>query len=346
MSRILEKRDDHFDLCRAVLVVAMVVAHAFQCYYANDYNRNVTFFVLNGFVFLAGFTITAVNAHRMATQNYETSIGIIQRGAKIIVLFLIINFFIASINVSWTTLLSRHSNSIVEFIGTIFLGTDQRTFAFDILVPIGLTLILSVIILNCFKKLAHILILLTMLFTLHILSKWMGILNSYGFSMLLVGCIGSTMGLLTTFLNWDVFIQQITRRNYVFILGYLFIAAYFTLSVFIGQSAYRYSYYHLIPTIILLLFGYIMSYRYHLDQYPIVKFLQQTMSKHMLFAYMFHIGILRASLLLLHKDGYSLWETSLLATAVLLITILSCHALNLLMLRSSLVRETYAFIFR
>lgn len=346
MTRIFEQRDDHFDLCSVFLVVTMIISHSFQVFYVNDYNRNITYYCPIGFVFLAGFISSAINASKMRKQVRSTIQAIITRAAKIFTLFLIPNFFLTLYNISMPLATSQPINNVSQFIVAIFLGTEQKTYAFDILIPIGLTMLLSVLILVLLKKPLYLLVLLVVLLIIHVFSKWIYITSSYGVSLILIGCVGNILGTLSTFLDWNKFIKWINDRRYIIMSGYLFLAAFFILIAFGIKGHSKYFYYQFIPTVILLFAVYCTSYRYQLEKYRIIRILQKTYSKHMLFSYMFHIILLRVSLLKLQNDSYSFTATVLLAMLMLVITVIACHVLNIFMGRSPLVNKTYSLIFK
>lgn len=347
MNRFLENRDEHFDNCRAFLVIAMIIAHTFQMYYRCIYNHHITYFVPIEFVFLSGFTLSAINAPKMINQSSSINIAIFKRAIKIIALFFICNLFIISLTNEWTLLFSTHNNNFFELIIAILTGADRESYSFEVLIPIGFTMLLSIVILSIYRTTVHLLLLLMALFTIHILSKWTGWATSYGASMLLIGCIGSTMGILCTYLNWDKFIQLFTTRKYLIVLAHLFIVAYVaTASLIQGNTTGQFFYYHLIPSIILLLAVYILSVSYHLENKPIIGILQQTLSKYLLFAYLFHIAIIRLTLLFIPSKIFSVWETMIIALLLFLFTVSSCYVLDILVSRMAFVRKSYSFIFK
>ena len=128
------KRNIALDIFRGFLVLGMIVFHARLHLFASEIPEVVLYFIPTGFVLFAGILVGAILGKRKSTHQ------LVARGAKLILLFLILNF-----PFWWADRMS-----IIEMISLLIIGNPEYS-AFEILVPIGLTIIVAPFLLR-FKK--------------------------------------------------------------------------------------------------------------------------------------------------------------------------------------------------
>jgi hypothetical protein len=322
----------------------MIFAHTFQNYFLSDYNRHMTFFVIVGFVSLSGFTSSAVNAGKMAGRCQETGSRIFKRALKIFAIFLVCNFMLL--------LSSGHRRSLeagYDLGGLLVLmlsGNSQGIFALNVLIPIGFTLLLSIPIMALFRTGKSKLVLLLLLIAAHCLSYQLGFADNYSVSLTLVGCVGTVLGSMARDVEWDAFLWKILSRTWLLPLSYALVAAYFIASGFLDERTYLLLSYHFLPTLLLMSSLYFSSLRFGLDRIRLIRFLNRTLGKNMLFAYLYHILIIVQLRGVLKQNGYALGETLRLSTSLLLFTVFSCHILNVLNEKSGFVSRAYSLVFK
>jgi len=341
--KLLQSYDDNFDVCRSFLIVSMVITHIFEMFYLPDYNRRLTYYVTIGFVFLSGFTVGALYSERIRINPQKYAKKLMGRAYKLLLLFVICNFFILLISQSRFNILIKLN--IFDIVISIFLGTNQDLFGFDILIPIALTSFFSWSLLKALNnRLSLVFIFFFLLFLWF--SETVNVLNYYGVKFLLIGIIGCLIGKLASNLDWSRALKTLSRSYATIICGILILIYYATMFLFSKQSGPIKVHYHLIPTVIMMFFVYILSYDFQLNDKLLIKIPNKTLSKNILFAYLFHLLVINILFLFIRKDSLSFFGTSVLALFVLSFTIATCYFVDFLNLKSVISARIYSSLFK
>ena len=341
--KLLQSRDDNFDVCRSFLIISMVFTHVFEMFYLPDYNRHLTYYVTIGFIFLSGFTIGALYTERFRINPKKNLGKLFGRGFKLVVIFIICNLIILCIDpVRFKPLFQL---GMLGIIMSVFLGTNQSIFGFDLLIPLAFTSFFSGLLLNNLNN-RQILFFLFLSLLLLWVSESLSVSNYYGVKFVITGIIGCCLGNLSGNLDWDKTMKAFSRRVLVIIFGILIIL-YYTIIFYLekGIDSFR-LYYHLIPTVMILFFVYMLSYDFQLSKKLVIKIPNQTLSKNMLFAYLFHIFVINVLFLFIRKDSLAFFQTSLLAFLVLFFTTTICCFVDLLNSKSVVSKKIYSSVFK
>lgn len=324
-SRFLESRDRDFDTCRVFLIISMIIAHAFEGFYQPDFNRQLTAFVTVGFVFLAGFTTSTIYADRMATESLNYFGRFLKPSIKLTVLFFVCNVgkFIVKRNIL-STLVQYTPMRVVQ---SVVLGLDQNLFGFGILIPISFTIFLSWFLLSIQSRIWS-LPLAGAFFIVFWISEHWSLFNYFGIKFVLVGLIGSLMGKWVSGLSWKSSLLRLSALGINTGSGIFIFCYYLMLLFWSGRGSHLNFSVHLLPTIILLYLVYVISLKLRLARLIALRMLAETLSKHMLFAYIFHIGLLNLLCLVISKKGLDLLSTAEVSLFVLGVTVATCYLLN------------------
>lgn len=135
------------DFTKGILVIFMVVYHSLN--YSAYFSLGFKFFSFlpPSFIFLAGFLITNVYTGKYAKSKAHTTIRLLVRGSKLIVLFTALNLAISAV-------FSRNYNGrpmdiwhYIDNLFEIYVAGTERTVSFEVLLPIGYLLCISPIFL-------------------------------------------------------------------------------------------------------------------------------------------------------------------------------------------------------
>lgn len=319
-------------------MIAMIFTHAFESFYAPDYNRHLTYFVTVGFAFLAGFTFTGVYAERICS-NRTSIFKLIIRGGKLLLIFL-------ACNLPGLLLLPKRFDhmQVPEIISAMLLGTHQNLFAFDILVPIAFIVCAAGFLVRLCKG-KKVLFLSLIAIALITASEISALYNYYGIKLLLTGVIGSCLAVWATTTDWPMVKARLAAPHWLGFFAIAIIVYYFTLILF-STGTHWFVSIHLIPTAFMLTMVYMASHAFSLTQLPGVSLFNATLSKHMLFAYLFHILLIGLLFLVIGHDSMSLPATIAAGCIVLGITVGVCSTLNYMIAHSPLIARTYALVFK
>ncbi len=145
-------RDDALDFLKGFLVLIMVVHHSLEYFMGRDYPAIKYFdFVTGAFVFVAGFVVSNIYGARLGLISRQTCWRLIQRACKIILLFLVIN---TAINVVVKSNYNGRPFGLAQFYSesySVFWPGNKAVAAFEILLPIAYTLIVSALLLLWFR---------------------------------------------------------------------------------------------------------------------------------------------------------------------------------------------------
>jgi peptidoglycan/LPS O-acetylase OafA/YrhL len=144
----MDHRDPNIDFVKGVLVIVMVIYHVMN-YFANapyEYYGYLRF--INGaFVFAAGYVVPVVYGERYRLDPRRVSKRLALRGFKLLALFTILNVLISAIGLTSYKNVEFSLGQYVRNLPVIYGPGDGRLMAFQILVPISYTLIISPILL-------------------------------------------------------------------------------------------------------------------------------------------------------------------------------------------------------
>jgi len=151
-AQVKRGRDDALDFLKGFLVLIMVVHHCLGYFMGRDYPAIKYFdFVTGAFVFVAGFVVSSIYSTRVGFMPRQTCWRLMQRGSKIILLFLIIN---SAINLVVKVNYNGRPFGLAQFYGesySVFWLGNKAVAAFEILLPIAYTLIVSALLLLWFR---------------------------------------------------------------------------------------------------------------------------------------------------------------------------------------------------
>lgn len=337
--KLLQSHDSNFDVCRSFLVVSMVFTHVFEMFYIPDYNRHLTYFVTIGFVFLSGFTIGALYKEKFNIDPKNSWKKIVRRALKLFILFAVCNAGVFLIKPS--SLKAILQLNIFEIIVAVFLGTKQSIFGFDLLIPIALTSFFSGFLLSSMND--RLIIPILVLFSLFIwISEATKSLDYYGVKTLLTGMVGCCLGILSIKLDWRKTVELWSRNITVVIIG-LTIFLYYTAILCHNQKSTNFIvYFHLIPTVIIIFYVYILSCKFDF----LKKLPYKTLSKNMLFAYLFHIFVINMLFQFIPKDSLGFYQTIFLALFILAFTIVVCYSADVMKTKSKNANKLYSTVFK
>lgn len=139
------RRDAALDFTKGVLVLLMVLYHWLNYFVSVEgFGYRYIRFITPSFVFLAGFLVTYLLASRESQKPSSLSARLLLRGAKLLVLFTVLN-----LGVAWLAPArpSGRATGIVEFIGSIpECYLTGRNTSFFVLVPISYTLMIAALL--------------------------------------------------------------------------------------------------------------------------------------------------------------------------------------------------------
>jgi hypothetical protein len=344
--KILSYRDNDFDLPRSFLVLIMVISHVFQSFYIFDYNRHLTYFVLVGFVFLTGFTLSAVYHDRVIESPWFNIKRFMNRGFKLFIIFVICNIF--TIMILPERLRHIALKTMLEIIKVAFFGTDQSLFAFDVLVPISITIFLCGFLIILSKRNSTSLLIIVFFWLILFLLEILKIFNYYSVKLIIVGIIGCLAANMALYLDWNKTIEKIKWNKFWFFSlgGAIFL--YFAFLVFLNSLNVRFPLLmsiDLIPTVSILFYLYLISSRFKLSENRFLGYLNNSLSRYMLFAYLFHILAINCLFLFVPRDSLDLFQTILVAVSLSGFIIFTCKSLDSLISKFDFIRKGYSLIF-
>lgn len=116
--------------------------------------------------------------------------------------------------------------------------------------------------------------------------------------------------------------------------------------VFSGGNGPIKVHYHVIPTVVMLLFVYMFSYVFRLEDNSLIKLLNMTLAKYMLFAYLFHILLINILFLWVRRGSLVFMHTSAVGVFVLSLTVAACYFVELTTPKSPTCARIYSTVFK
>ena len=321
----------------------MVITHVFEMFYIPDYDRRLTYYVTIGFVFLSGFTVGARYSEKTRANPRESAKKLMSRGYKLLLVYAISNFLVLLIRRSKFDILIE--STPLDIVMSVFLGTNQRLFGFDILVPIALTSIFSWVLLKLFNNWVQLAAIFLFALLLRVFETE-NLLDYYGVKLLVIGLMGCLAGSLLRKLDWQNALGTLLRYHATLMSGMVVLLYYITMIVFSGGNAPIMVHYHVIPTVVMLLFVYMLSYVFHLGENFLIKLLNMTLAKYMLFAYLFHILLINVLFLWVRHDSLGFMHTLAVGVFVLLMTVAACYFVELTTSKSPICARIYSTGFK
>ena len=344
-QKFLESKDLDFDVTRAFLVLSMVTAHVFEMFYAPDFNRHYVYYILVGFVLLSGFTVSVRYGEKVITDPMKYLSTYLQRFLKIFGLFLICNLCIMGLFPARFQPLTNLG--FLSIISAIILGSRQAIFGFDVLIPIAFTILLSwflLVIRSSKWAIPAVIVFLTLL--LFVEKFNVAVLNSYGIKLTFAGLIGTILGKVVGGLDWGNLTRKLQKSLALILLAAGLFLYYFGLAVLTKKGSLMILSIHVIPSIVILLFIYLASKRAGFGSITPVQMISSLLSKHMLFAYLFHILVINILFSVIDEDSLDFFSSLLLSAGVLSATIAMCHAIEIVNKRSLFAFRAYSIFFK
>jgi len=336
MMKFLEKRDDHFDFCKSMIVLGMINAHIFLAFYTHFFSLTYRIINLSAFIFLSGTTSTV-----LSNYGRTSLLRTITRAGKLIGIFAISNLMLLLL--SRTRYEHLFSGSGLQTLLSLFLGTKQAFVALDVLVPIAFTMLVSIFFVHrliWYLTIAYACACLLILYAIESYS----LINFYTIKLIFIGQIGSALGNWFIRLDWGDIAYKYFRP--LPLLGlFIIISCYFLFVPLHYRNDVPFSY-ALLPTVLSMFFLYLFSSVFRLSSFLIVRLLNRTLAKNMLFAYIFHIIINQLLLFILKQYRYPLFPTIILSLLLIFITISACFLVNYLTEKYPIFKLLYGLIFK
>lgn len=341
--KIFQRHDNGLDVCRAFLVVSMIVTHVFEMYYLPDYNRRLTYFVTIDFVFLSGFTIGALYAENVKQFQEKYFMKMMKRMVKLILLFLFCNAILFQFY-------SDRMNDFLnmkpfEIIISIVLGLHQAMYGLDILIPIAFTSFFSFFVLLTLRKGLNWPVITSTFIILYVVEYTENV-NYYGLVLLLTGICGCLLGKLANELDWEKFVQKM-KSNFLIIIVALFLIIYYSIILLYTQKSTKIHIgYHTIPSILILFFVYLSSYKFKLSCNKFIMQNSSLFSEFTLFVYLFHILLINILYLFFAINSMTFLECTGLSVLVTFISGCSCYFIRYFKSKTIFFAKVYNLIFK
>jgi hypothetical protein len=282
------ERIGSIDFIKGLLIIFMVIYHSLNYYGIFPYRELP--FVAPGFIMMSGFIITQIYFPKYSNNIKTVRIRLAVRSVKLILIFTILNL---AAKIIWPASHLGIFFEVEDFIGNwidIYLYGSPRTVAFDILLPISYTLLISLFIPKI-KPLRYYIICISALtmFGTSILTEYYG--NPiYTISLISVGIIGIAIGLIP--------LSYITEFTKPWINVLFFFVLYGLCFFLFGDHHHT----QILSTIIALLIFYSVSERVNQES-PIHKQLI-LLGQYSLLSYILQIAYLKAIFVLLSKGNF------------------------------------------
>lgn len=192
---VKKERVQELDWIKGMLVVFMVVYHSLNY---SPYPRmafQLLAFLPPSFIFITGFLISNSYLSRYGADDTRLYLRLIVRGAKLILLFTVLNLVILSLGLQRNVVIADFADFVSHW-RELYLVKEGRMASYYILVPIGYLLLLAPVLLKAYRISKRLLVALATLSALSaIVLEFRGELP-YQWSMVSVGIIGMAFGLL------------------------------------------------------------------------------------------------------------------------------------------------------
>lgn len=137
-------RDAAFDAVKGVLVVLMIVYHVLSiATTAGAEAFRYIRFLSGSFIFISGFVVVHFMWERFALAPRDTSLRLVQRGLKVLLIFAALNLAIQASGFGNAAKAQLGAQGFVQNAATFFVRGDGRLSSFLILLPIAYLLMLA-----------------------------------------------------------------------------------------------------------------------------------------------------------------------------------------------------------
>ncbi|MFH2067479.1 MAG: hypothetical protein ABIK15_19920 [Pseudomonadota bacterium] len=266
-----------------------------------------------------------------------------KRATKLIIMFLVCNAIIFQFLDNRLDFFLKMKPT--EMLLSIALGLHQELYGFDILIPIAFTTFGSFFLLLLIKakwNWAGIITVFLLIITLEATDTY----DFYGVILLLTGLNGCLLGKLSSTLNWDNFLQKMLRSYATTIITILLGCYYSCILLYTTKSTTIQVGYHVIPTILILFFIYLLSVSLSLNRNRLIQGISALFSNFMLFAYLFHILMINIFFSIFHKNSLNVIQCIGLGISVTIITGAACYTIKFLNLKSFFFSRGYSLLFK
>ena len=321
----MKQRIIEFDFIKGCCVIGMIMHHCFDYFDPTSSLILYLRFITGSFVFVAGFMFINIYLKNNDNPLYDKiSIRMIQRGLKLLFLFILLN---ALIFLSFPGKLSNlNLNSPLENLYTIFVIGRYNLVAFEILIPIAYVMIITGILIGIFKDKIYLIVPLSILLFLYSSFKYFSQESGYNLRFLTIGLLGFSLG----FITFDKF--KILADKWV-----IFPILYILYLIFITNYKLNYPVY-LISVLINIIIFYIISRKINLKNFFADKIV--LFGKYPLFSYVFQIAFLQVYAKLFRNNNLLF---NFLLT--LLATLFSVHIVDFSTKRYSSFNRIYRIFF-
>lgn len=191
-------RNGALDFTKGALVLLMVLYHWINYFVSRtgDFYKYIRF-ITPSFIFITGFLLTNIYLARYSPGDLRLHRRLIQRGAKLLVLFGILNIVVGYLGHKGGITLGRGASAFAHTCYAVFVTGDRSAVAFAVLAPISYLLLIAPLLLLCVKAGRGAFAALTLLFlsaTYAFELLWMG--NAY-LELLAIGVLGMLLGLMS-----------------------------------------------------------------------------------------------------------------------------------------------------
>lgn len=324
------------DFTKGALVLIMVLYHWIN-YFLGPHDTRYLRFLTPSFIFISGFIVSNVYIFKYGISDPQLPKRLIQRGLKILVVFLLLNLsrnFIAPGQPQKMVLMTQEwirSLFDIYVLGSGVGGGQAKAVAFFILVPISYLLLLSAVLLVVSRYYRFAVHVVCLVFLLGI-----AVSNYEGFEipnleLLAIGLLGVIAGYLP-----KEKVNALVRHPYWLAAGYLgYLAAITVWNVIYPLQ--------IIGVYLCLMILYLMGLQS--GEPGKIRATVVLLGKYSLLGYIAQIAILQCLRRAIHPFR---WESALLALSFVLafaLTIVSIKVIDVLRSRSALVDRAYKFVF-
>lgn len=188
----MNDRDLNLDFVKGFLVICMVMYHTIT-YFTNagyDGTKYIRF-VTGSFIFISGYIVAVYYQKKFEINKKKICERLEVRGLKLLSLFTFINIAINVLGIQSHKLIFYNIESYLTSLYSVYIEGNSIYAVFQIIVPISYLLLLSPILLIFQKWRKTIIIVISILLTVHV-ALGIASFNLYG---LLIGLAGFSVGL-------------------------------------------------------------------------------------------------------------------------------------------------------
>jgi hypothetical protein len=325
---MLKQRINEYDIIKGLCVIIMIMHHCYDYFDLYSPNKIYLRFVTGAFVFFAGFMITNIYFRDSIINFEKISKRLIQRGFRLILLFIIFNSFIFILLKNGLLSLNfSNTDYLLKNIAIIFFIGKSKIVAFEILLPIAYVFIITGIIIKFFKEKYWIIFPISIILFILCSFFYFSQASGYNIRYLTIGLLGVSIGFIS--LDKLLFFKKYTIYFIVFYILYLFAITYLKI---------YFPLYFLTVVINILLF-YIISI--NINTKNIFTKNIMLLGEYSLISYIFQIFFLQIYSKLFKQDFFIVLDFLI----TLIITLLFIQTLDYLKRKYIIFNKTYKIFF-